>query len=52
MRYIGIVKTVTKNYLMNHLSKVELACKGDRAGLIAMNEGKKKPELLAFVWRD
>jgi hypothetical protein len=52
MRYIGVVKTATKNYPMSHLSKVELKFKGDRAGVMAKDETSENPELLAFVWRD
>jgi Transposase IS4 len=52
MRYIGVVKTATKNYPMNHLSKVKLMFKGDRSGVIAIDEANNKPELLAIVWRD
>lgn len=52
MRYIGVVKTATKNYPMSHLSKVELKFKGDRAGVMAKDETSENLDLLAFVWRD
>ena len=52
MRYIGVVKTATKNYPMSHLSTIELEVKGERAGVIAKNETTDNPEYLAFVWRD
>ena len=41
LRYIGVVKTVTKRFPMKHLSEIELENRGDRGGLILHgDEGK------------
>lgn len=50
-RFIGVVKTATRQYPMTHLSQVELQDRGDRKGLITRG-GDRQPKLLAFVWMD
>ena len=51
LKYIGVVKTATKQYPMAHLGKLELKDKGDRYAMAARDENGHQ-ELLAFVWRD
>jgi Transposase IS4 len=51
LRFIGVVKTATKQYPMNYLSTLELQERGDRQGLI-MKGDNENPILLAFVWMD
>ena len=51
-RFIGIVKTATKGYPMQHLGRVELpGNRGDRRGLISV-DSTTGCQLLAFVWCD
>jgi len=50
-KYIGVVKTATKNYPMKALAEVELGSKGDRYPLVSL-DAEGKPELLLFVWKD
>lgn len=51
LRFIGVVKTATRDYPMRYLSTVELPQKGDYKGVvnIDLTTGYK---LLAFVWVD
>ena len=51
MRFIGVVKTATRQYPMAFLSRVELQDRGDRKGLVTRGDGGQ-PSLLAFVWMD
>jgi Transposase IS4 len=50
MRFIGVVKTATRRYPMDHLARLELNVRGDRVGLIATDESQSK--YLAFVFMD
>lgn len=52
MRFIGVVKTATKQFPMKWLSEVELSNRGDRKGLVARNADGGDVNLLAFVWMD
>jgi Transposase IS4 len=51
IKYIGVVKTATKQYPMAHLGKIEMKDKGDRYAMVARDENGQQ-EFLAFVWRD
>ena len=52
LRFIGVVKTATKEYPMNYLGSVELpGGKGSRKGLLTTDE-ETGTLLLAFVWVD
>jgi Transposase IS4 len=53
MRFIGVVKTATRNFPMRYLASVELNHRGDRKGLVS-NAGRQAgdPSMLAFVWMD
>jgi len=53
MRFIGVVKSATRQYPMSFLSQVELNNRGDRKGMVTMGgEMNNNPKLLAFVWMD
>ena len=50
LRFIGVVKTATRRYPQNYLSRIELQQCGDFKGLTSStNDGAT---LLAFVWLD
>ena len=49
MRFIGVVKTATRQYPMAYLLRVALQDRGDRKGLVTRGDGGQ-PSLLAFVW--
>ena len=51
-RFIGVVKTATRNYPMSYLQSVELNQRGDRKGLISFGVLPGDPTMLAFVWMD
>ena len=51
MRFIGVVKTATRQFPMAYLSRVELQDRGDRKGLVARGDDGQS-SLLAFVWMD
>ena len=51
MRFIGVVKSATRQFPMTYLSQVELQDRGDRKGLVTRG-GNEQPSLLAFVWMD
>ena len=52
LRFIGIVKTATKEYPMQYLGSVELhGGKGSRKGLTTTDEATGT-QLLSFVWVD
>ena len=48
-RFIGVVKTATKQFPMVYLSTVEFAARGDTKAVIANDE---HGDYLAFVWMD
>jgi len=50
LRFIGVVKTATRQFPMNYLSTVEMPQKGDYKGVV--NIGEDGYKLLAFVWVD
>ena len=50
LRFIGVVKTATREYPMPYLSTVELLQKGDHKGVVNISEDGYK--LMAFVWVD
>ena len=50
LRFIGVIKTATRRYPQNSLSRIELQQRGDFKGLTSStNDGGT---LLAFVWMD
>ena len=51
MKFIGVVKTATREYPMPHLTSRELGERGDRYGLLSLT-AENVPELLAFTWLD
>jgi Transposase IS4 len=51
IKYIGAVKTATREYPMAYLGQYVLGAKGSRHGLLAKDENGH-PEFLAFVWAD
>jgi Transposase IS4 len=51
MKYIGVVKTATKQFPMQYLGCIELPNKGGHVGLISKDD-YGEPDLLSFVWRD
>lgn len=53
MRFIGVVKSATRQYPMSFLSQVELNNRGDRKGMVTRGgDTAGDPKLLAFVWMD
>jgi hypothetical protein len=51
LRFIGVVKTATKQFPLAHLSGLELRDRGDHRGVVSKGiDGQ--PSLLAFVWLD
>ena len=50
LRFIGVIKTATKQYPQQFLSNIELHNRGDYKGVIS--EGADGYKLLAFVWVD
>jgi hypothetical protein len=51
LRFIGVVKTATKNFPMTFLSGIELQQRGDFRGLFT-KDADGVPTLLSFVWMD
>ena len=51
LRFIGVVKTATKEFPQQFLSTVELAQKDDYTGVVSIDLATKYT-LLAFVWVD
>ena len=51
LRFIGVVKTATKEFPQQFLSTVELAQKGDYKGVVSIDPVTNYT-LLAFVWVD
>ena len=52
LRFIGVVKTATKEYPMNHLGSIELpGGRGSQKGLLTTDQ-ESGTQLLAFVWVD
>ncbi|KAI2492446.1 Transposase IS4 [Fragilaria crotonensis] len=53
MRFIGVVKSATRQYPMPYLSQVELNNRGDRRGMVTRGgETNSEPKMMAFVWMD
>ena len=48
LRFIGVVKTATREYPLSYLSTVELANKGDYKGVVNIDENMNY-KLLSFV---
>jgi hypothetical protein len=51
LRFIGVVKTATRRFLLAYLSALELVNRGDRFGLTSKGPDGE-PAMLAFVWMD
>ena len=51
LRFIGVVKTVMRQFPMPYLSQQELRQHGDRKDLLSLGPNGK-PTILAFVWMD
>ena len=51
LRFIGVVKTATREFPFRYLSTVELANKGDYKGVVHIDENTNY-KLLSFVWVD
>jgi hypothetical protein len=51
LRFIGVVKTATRQFPQAYLSGLEMEERGDRRGLIA-RDAEGTPTMLAFVWMD
>ena len=49
LRFIGMVKTATKKFLMSYLSNLLLVQHGDNKGLVARGTDGQ-PTMLSFVW--
>jgi hypothetical protein len=49
LRFIGVVKSATKEFHMSYLSRLELNNRGERKALVAHDEFGR---YLAFVWMD
>ena len=54
LKFIGVIKTATRKYLMAHLAAHELENRGDHYGLVRRKsgEGEDECDLLSFVWMD
>ena len=51
IRFIGVVKTVTKNSPMAYLSSIELdEDRGQQVGMVIKSNGA--PTMMAYVWMD
>jgi hypothetical protein len=50
-RFIGVIKTATKEYPMSYLQGLELQRRGDLKATVFYN-ANGRPELFAFVWVD
>jgi hypothetical protein len=51
LRFIGVVKTATRQFPQLYLSHLEMTERGDKRGLIAKDEDGT-PSMLAFCWMD
>jgi hypothetical protein len=49
--FIGVVKTATKRFPMQYLSRLEMQNRGERKGLVTKN-ANGDPAMIAFVWMD
>jgi len=54
LRFIGVVKTATRQFPMDHLSSIQLNGRGDHYGLFskAPPPAGLEPDLMAFTWVD
>jgi hypothetical protein len=51
LRFIGVVKTATRQFPQAYLSTLEMRQRGERRGLVARDENGT-PSMLAFCWMD
>ena len=51
-RFIGVIKTSTRQFLKVYLSNIESQNWGDMSGLLTRLVDRTKPVLGAFVWMD
>ena len=52
LRFIGVIKTETRQFLMAYLSNIDFHNQGDISGLLNKTVDRTKPALRAFVWMD
>lgn len=52
MRFIGVVKTATKGFPVDHLNLIQLNNRGDHYGVFHKGETVSDPDLMAFTWVD
>jgi hypothetical protein len=51
LRFIGVVKTATRQFPQAYLSNLEMRVRGERRGVITRDENET-PSMLAFCWMD
>ena len=51
LRFIGVVKTATRQFPQSYLANLEMRVRGERRGLVARDE-YDTPYMLAFSWMD
>jgi hypothetical protein len=51
LRFIGVVKTATRQFPQSYLSNLEMRTRGERRGVISKDENGT-PSMLAFCWMD
>ncbi len=51
LRFIGVVKTATRQFPQSYLANLEMRVRGERRGVIARDENDT-PYMLAFCWMD
>ena len=51
LRFIGVVKTATREYPMTYLSSIELSSRGDMSGLVHKDDDGNV-DMMSFVWMD
>ena len=51
-RFIGVIKTETRKFLIAYLSNIEFQNRGDISGLLTRPVYREKPVLGAFIWMD
>ena len=52
LRFIGVIKTATRQFTMAYLSNIEFQNQGDMSGLLTRPIDRTKPVLFDFFWMD
>ena len=52
LRFIGVIKTAMRKFLMAHLSNIDLQDRGDMSGLLTRPVDRTKSVLGDFAWMD